>query len=137
MVSSPLKSYLFWSRTLCSLLVLRRFNCVLIVMLFILVRSSMKMEKSSNRVAEDAFFDEKTYIDSSHGKGTDFSKAITDRLEFLTEVKSHSLMSTWSTVHSPFVVLAILQDLGFSVVTANTVGVTTVWTLRGSLNVQR
>ena len=100
MVSNPLKSYLFWSRTLCSLLVLRRFNCVLIVMLFILVRSSMKMEKSSNRVAEDAFFDEKTYIDSSHGKGTDFSKAITDRLEFLTEVKSHSLMSTWSTVPS-------------------------------------
>ena len=97
----------------------------------------MKMEKSLNRVAEDAFFDEKTYIDSSHGKGTDFSKAITDRLEFLTEVKSHSLMSTWSTVHPPFVVLAILQDLGFSVVTANTVGVTTVWTLRGSLNVQR
>ena len=33
----------------------------------ILVRSSMKMEESSNSVAEDAFYEAKTYIGSSHG----------------------------------------------------------------------
>ena len=133
----PFKVLSFWSRTLCSLLVLRRFNCVLIVMPCILVRSSMKMEESSNRVAEDAFFEAKTYIDYSHGEGTDVSAEINTRLKPLTKVTSNGLMSKWYTDQPPFVVLAKLQDLGFSVVTANTVGVTTVWTLHGSLNVQR
>ena len=47
-------------------------------------------------------------------------------LQPLTEVISNGLISTWYTVQPPFVVLDKLQDLGFSVVAANTVGVTTV-----------
>ena len=46
-------------------------------------------------------------------------------------------MSTWYTGHPPFVVLEKLKDLGLSVVAANTVGVTTVWTLQGNLIVER
>ena len=118
------------SRTLFSLLVLRRFNCVLIVMPCILVRSSKKMKESSNSVAEDAFYEAKTYIDSSHDKRTIVMKAISAVLQPLTEFTSNELM--WFTAQPPFVVLSKLQDLGFSVVAANTVGVTTVWTLQGN-----
>ena len=118
------------SRTLFSLLVLRRFNCVLIVMPCILVRSSKKMKEPSNSVAEDAFYEAKTYIDSSHDKRTIVMKAISAVLQPLTGFTSNEFM--WFTAQPPFVVLSKLQDLGFSVVAANTVGVTTVWTLQGN-----
>ena len=95
------------------------------------------MEESSNSEAKDASFQVKTYIDYSHGKGTDVSKTISAVLQPLTEVISNELISTWYTIQPPFLVLAILQDLGFPVVAANTVGETTVWTLQGNLNVRR
>ena len=117
----------FSSRTLFSLLVLRRFNCVLIVMPCILVRCSKKMEESSNSVAEDAFYEAKTYIDIGHGKSIKVMQAISAVLQPLTQFTSNEFMGY--TVQPPFVVLSKLQELGFSVVAANTVGVTTVWTL--------
>ena len=126
----PFEVLSYWSRMLWNLLVLRRFNCVSIVMPCILVRSSMKMEESSNSVAEDAFYEAKTYIDSSHDKRTIVMKAISAVLQPLTEFTSNELM--WFTAQPPFVVLSKLQDLGFSVVAANTVGVTTVWTLQSN-----
>ena len=120
----------FSSRTLFSLLVLRRFNCVLIVMPCILVRCSKKMEESSNSVAEDAFYEAKTYIDIGHGKSIKVMQAISAVLQPLTQFTSNEFMGY--TVQPPFVVLSKLQELGFSVVAANTVGVTTVWTLQGN-----
>ena len=97
----------------------------------------MKMEESPKSGTKDTSFEVKTYIDCSHGKGTDVSKAISDAIQPLTEVMSNGLISRWYTVQPPFLVLAILQDLGFPVVAANTVGETTVWTLQGNLNVRR
>ena len=88
------------------------------------------MKESSNSVAEDAFYEAKTYIDSSHDKRTIVMKAISAVLQPLTAFTSNELM--WFTAQPPFVVLSKLQDLGFSVVAANTVGVTTVWTLQGN-----
>ena len=97
----------------------------------------MKMEGSSKSGAKDTSFEVTTYIDYSHGKGTDVSKTISDALQPRTEVTSNELISRWYTMQPPFLVLAILQDLGFPVVAANTVGETTVWTLQGNLNVRR
>ena len=137
----------YWSRTLWSLtllikdalkfLVLWRFNCVSIVMPCILVRSSMKMEDFSKSVPEDASLGVVTSIDYSPGKGTNVSATISAELQSLNEVTSNGFMSRWHTMMPPFVVLAKLQDLGFLVVAANTVGETTVWTLQGNLNVRR
>ena len=125
-----------WSRTLWSLLVLRRLNWVSIVMPCILGRNSMNMEQSSNSVAELPFSETETYIDSSSDKETDVAK----KMEFVLNpptfvVTSSGWTSTWFTNHSPFVVLVELKDLGFSVVAENTVGVTSVWTLQANMNV--
>ena len=125
-----------WSQTLWSLLVLRRLNWVSIVMPCILGRNSMNMEQSSNSVAELPFSETETYIDSSSDKETDVAK----KMEFVLNpptfvVTSSGWTPTWFTNHSPFVVLDELKDLGFSVVAANTVGVTTVWTLQANMNV--
>ena len=103
----------------------------------ILVRNSMNMEQSSNRVAELAFEETRTYIDCGCGEGIKALNAIAFELQPLTQVTSNALMSTWYTGHPPFVVLEKLKDLGLSVVAANTVGVTTVWTLQGNLIVER
>ena len=102
----------------------------------ILVRNSMNMEQSSNSVAELPFSETETYIDSSSDKETDVAK----KMEFVLNpptfvVTSSGWTPTWFTNHSPFVVLDELKDLGFSVVAANTVGVTTVWTLQANMNV--
>ena len=125
-----------WSQTLWSLLVLRRLNWVSIVMPCILGHNSMNMEQSSNSVAELPFSETETYIDSSSDKETDVAK----KMEFVLNpptfvVTSSGWTPTWFTNHSPFVVLDELKDLGFSVVAANTVGVTTVWTLQANMNV--
>ena len=102
----------------------------------ILVRNSMNMEEFSCSVAKHAFSGTETYIDSSCGKGTSVAKAIESALYPLSTVDtSDKLTSTWFTNRPPLVVLDKLQDLGLSVVAANTVGVTTVWTLQGNLNV--
>lgn len=77
------------------------------------------------------------YIDSSFDKETDVAKKMEVALHPLSfEAKSSEWTPTWSTNHPPFVVLDKLTDLGFSVVAANTVGVTFVWTLQGNMNVQ-
>ena len=77
------------------------------------------------------------YIDSSFDKETDIAKKMEVALHLLSfEAKSSEWTPTWSTNHPPFVGLDKLTDLGFSVVAANTVGVTTVWTLQGNMNVQ-
>ena len=92
------------------------------------------MEQSSNStsVAELAFSGKKTHIDSSFDKETDVAKKMEVELHPLSfEVKSNKWTPTWSTNHPPFVALDKLKDLGFSVVAANIVGVTTVWTLQG------
>ena len=96
----------------------------------------MNMEQSSNSVAELPFSETETYIDSSSDKETDVAK----KMEFVLNpptfvVTSSGWTPTWFTNHSPFVVLDELKDLGFSVVAANTVGVTTVWTLQANMNV--
>ena len=123
-----------WSRTLWSLLVLRRLNWVSIVMPCILGRNSMNMEQSSNSVAELQFSETEIYIYSSSDKETDVA------MEFVLNpptfvVTSSGWTSPWFTNHSPFVVLDELKDLDLSVVAANTVGVTSVWTLQGNMNV--
>ena len=81
-------------------------------------------------MAELAFKDTGTYIDCGCGEGTKVLNAIFFELQPLTQVTSNALMSTWYTGHPPFVVLEKLKGLGLSVVAANTVGVTTVWTLQ-------
>ena len=93
----------------------------------------MNMEQSSNSVAELPFSETETYIDSSSDKETDVA------MEFVLNppifvVTSSGWTPTWFTDHSSFVVLDELKDLGFSVVAANTVGVTSVWTLQGNMN---
>ena len=130
--------HLFLTRTLRSLRVLRRFNCVSIVMPCILVRNSMNMDPCyQNRVATRAFEGTETFIDFSCGKTPEDMNAIAASMLLpLTVITSNRRTSTWSTNHPPSEVLAKLQDLGFSVVAANTVGVTTVWTLQGNLNVR-
>ena len=112
----------------------RRLNWVSIVMPCILVRNSMNMKQSSNSVAELPFSETETYIDSSSDKETDVA------MEFVLNpptfvVTSSGWTPTWFTNHSSFVVLDELKDLGFSVVAANTVGVTSVWTLQANMNV--
>ena len=92
----------------------------------ILVRNSINMEQSSNST---------TLIPASIE--TDVAKKMEVALHPLSfEAKSSEWTPTWSTNHPPFVVLDKLTDLGFSVVAANTVGVTFVWTLQGNMNVQ-
>ena len=96
----------------------------------------MNMEQSSNSVAELPFSETETYIDSSSDKETDVAK----KMEFVLNpptfvVTSSGWTPTWFTNHSPFVVLDELKDLGFSVDAANTVGVTSVWTLQANMNV--
>ena len=124
-----------------SLRVLRRFSCVSIVMSCILVRNSMNMDRAyPNRVAARAFERTETFIDFSSSKtpNTLEANAIVASMLFpLTIIASDEWTSTWSTRYPPSAVLAHLQDLGFSVVAANTVGATTVWTLQGNPNVPR
>ena len=124
-----------WSRTLWSLLVLRRLNWVSIVMPCILGRNSMNTEQSSNSVAELQFSETEIYIDSSSDKETDAMEFVLNPPTFV--VTSSGWTSPWFTNHSPFVVLDELKDLDLSVVAANTVGVTSVWTLQGNMNVHR
>ena len=90
------------------------------------------MEDFSKSVPEDASLGVETFIDYSPGKGTNVSAKISAELQPLNEVTSNGFMSRWYTMMPPFVVLAKLQDLGFLGVAANTVGVTTVWTLQGN-----
>ena len=91
-----------------------------------------------NRVAARAFEKTETFIDFSSGKmpNTPDANAIVASMPLpLTKITSDEWTSTWSTKYPPSAVLAHLQDLGFSVVAANTVGATTVWTLQGNPNV--
>ena len=130
--------HLFLTRTLRSLRALRRFNCVSIVMPCILVRNSMNRDPCyPKRVATHAFHGTVTFIDFSCGKTPEDMNAIAASMLLpLTAITSDGQTFTWSTSQPPSEVLAKLQDLGFSVVAANTVGVTTVWTLQGNPNVR-
>lgn len=137
------------NQVLWSLRVLGGFNCVSIVMPFILVRNSMRMHPSyPDRVASLAFEGTETFIDFSYSN-TPGARAIISRLSLYPATSTEEASgrstsnppstwttsnppSTWTTSQPPFVVLAKLQDLGYSVVAANTVGVTTVWTLQGN-----
>ena len=104
----------------------------------VLVRHSMNMDRAvPNRVAACAFERTQTFIDFSchdakHAKAIASSIGLSSQ-DFIT---SDELVSTWSTTNPPSAVLARLQEVGFSVVAANTVGVTTVWTLQGNPNVR-
>ena len=90
-----------------------------------------------NRVAGRAFQGTRTFIDVSCDNAK-HANVIVSSLKILLEdsIKSDDLVSTWSTAYPPSAVLARLQEVGFSVVAANTVGVTTVWTLQGNPNVR-
>ena len=104
----------------------------------VLVRHSMNMDRAyPNRVAERAFEGTQTFIDVSCDN-VKHANAIVSSLEILLQdlIKSDELVSTWSTAYPPSAVLAQLQKVGFSVVAANTVGVTTVWTLQDNPNVR-
>ncbi|CAH3145158.1 unnamed protein product, partial [Pocillopora meandrina] len=106
----------------------------------LVVRNSMNMDRAyPNRVAARAFERTETFIDFSSSKtpNTLEANAIASMLLPLTIIASDEWTSTWSTRYPPSAVLAHLQDLGFSVVAANTVGATTVWTLQGNPNVPR
>ena len=128
----------FKSRMLWSPRVLRRFNCVSIVMFCVLVRHSMNMDPAyPNRVAACAFERTQTFVDfSCHDAKR--AKAIASSLGLMSHslITSDELVSTWSTTNPPSAVLARLLQVGFSIVAANTVGVTTVWTLQCSPNVR-
>ena len=98
----------------------------------------MNMDRAyPNRVAERAFEGTQTFIDVSCDN-VKHANAIVSSLEILLQdlIKSDELVSTWSTAYPPSAVLAQLQKVGFSVVAANTVGVTTVWTLQDNPNVR-
>ena len=103
----------------------------------VLVRHSMNMDRAyPNRVAERAFEGTETFIDVSCDNAKQ-ARAIVASLRILEDLrKSDELVSTWSTAYPPSAILARLQEVGFSVVAANTVGVTTVWTLQGNPNVR-
>ena len=99
----------------------------------------MNMDRAYlNRAAARAFERTETFIDFGSGikPNTPDMDAIVMSMQLpLTKITSDEWTSTWSTKYPPSAVLAHLQDLGFSVVAANTVGATTVWTLQGNPNV--
>lgn len=101
----------------------------------------MNMDRAyPNRVAARAFERTETFIDFSSSKTPNTLEAnaiVASMLLPLTIIASDEWTTTWSTWYPPSAVLAHLQDLGFSVVAANTVGATTVWTLQGNPNVPR
>lgn len=112
----------------------------------IFVRNKMKTEEivaipnddveHYSRVAEEAHREIKTYIDSSF-QWTDTERAYLNSQEGLGPLTSHNhnvdenrRVFFWSCPHTPGVVGNRLGTLRFSVIAENTVGVTTVWTLR-------
>ena len=109
---------------------------------YIFVRNSMNMEIVPNlsdvtdfcRVAEEAYSNTRTYIDSRFQWTEDQNRALERALGPLTRPNDENRRdSLLSSPRPPFEVLDKLQTLGFSVVAANTVRVTTVWTLYGIL----
>lgn len=94
---------------------------------YIFVRNSPNVRHVTNfcRVAEEAYRDTITYIDNR-------SQRINRDLQFLRSQLPLSAIESYglSTPRPPCEVLNKLHALGYSVIAANTYGVTTVWILQ-------
>lgn len=86
------------------------------------------------RIADKAFMNTITYIDYSHVYGLDsLATAIQTKLGLESPQRCGNASFMFSTGHhSPAQVLNLLEEIGYVVVAANTVGMSTVWTLRKS-----
>lgn len=99
---------------------------------YILVRSSPNVNHDRDvcRVAEEAYRETTTHIDNNFQWSNDELEVLRYLLYPLTVSIGRSRLSTSLP---PPKVLTKLQDVGFSVVAANTIGKTTAWTLEGDI----